>query len=150
MWELAHWQAGTCQPSCTLLCHSQSSARQRASLLPVFSLSPLPNRPTWWFCAFPYSLLIFLYDEVRKLIIRRNPGGKNMLLICMLPSPPLQLLSSVEALTMLRDPQCRALCRGVFCCVFPSSTLIVRLVQIKDFLCPSPCILQQYMKVLMH
>uniref|UniRef100_A0A663LNR7 Sodium/potassium-transporting ATPase subunit alpha n=1 Tax=Athene cunicularia TaxID=194338 RepID=A0A663LNR7_ATHCN len=30
--------------------------------------------PTWWFCAFPYSLLIFLYDEVRKLIIRRNPG----------------------------------------------------------------------------
>uniref|UniRef100_A0A663LNT4 Sodium/potassium-transporting ATPase subunit alpha n=1 Tax=Athene cunicularia TaxID=194338 RepID=A0A663LNT4_ATHCN len=46
-----------------------------SSLLPVFSLSPLPNRPTWWFCAFPYSLLIFLYDEVRKLIIRRNPGG---------------------------------------------------------------------------
>uniref|UniRef100_A0A8C3L279 Sodium/potassium-transporting ATPase subunit alpha n=1 Tax=Chrysolophus pictus TaxID=9089 RepID=A0A8C3L279_CHRPC len=31
--------------------------------------------PTWWFCAFPYSLLIFLYDEIRKLIIRRNPGG---------------------------------------------------------------------------
>ncbi|PKU38869.1 sodium potassium-transporting atpase subunit hypothetical protein [Limosa lapponica baueri] len=32
-------------------------------------------KPTWWFCAFPYSLIIFLYDEVRKLIIRRNPGG---------------------------------------------------------------------------
>ena len=34
------------------------------------------SRPTWWFCAFPYSLLIFVYDEVRKLIIRRRPGGE--------------------------------------------------------------------------
>lgn len=68
---------------------SQSCARQRASPQPVFSLSPLPNRPTWWFCAFPYSLLIFVYDEVRKLIIRRNPGGKNLLLFCVFPSPPL-------------------------------------------------------------
>uniref|UniRef100_A0A8C3Q818 Sodium/potassium-transporting ATPase subunit alpha n=1 Tax=Geospiza parvula TaxID=87175 RepID=A0A8C3Q818_GEOPR len=31
-------------------------------------------RVTWWFCAFPYSLLIFAYDEVRKLILRRYPG----------------------------------------------------------------------------
>uniref|UniRef100_A0A8P4GNW8 Sodium/potassium-transporting ATPase subunit alpha n=1 Tax=Dicentrarchus labrax TaxID=13489 RepID=A0A8P4GNW8_DICLA len=31
--------------------------------------------PTWWFCAFPYSFLIFVYDEVRKLLLRRNPGG---------------------------------------------------------------------------
>ncbi|KAM4644546.1 LOW QUALITY PROTEIN: sodium/potassium-transporting ATPase subunit alpha-2-like [Amazona ochrocephala] len=30
---------------------------------------------SWWFCAFPYSLLIFAYDEVRKLILRRYPGG---------------------------------------------------------------------------
>lgn len=67
---------------------NQSSSRQRASPLPVFSLSPLPNRPTWWFCAFPYSLLIFLYDEIRKLIIRRNPGGKNVLLISVFPSRP--------------------------------------------------------------
>ncbi|KAM9632537.1 sodium/potassium-transporting ATPase subunit alpha-3 isoform 2-T2 [Trichechus inunguis] len=29
----------------------------------------------WWFCAFPYSFLIFVYDEIRKLILRRNPGG---------------------------------------------------------------------------
>uniref|UniRef100_A0A8C1F045 Sodium/potassium-transporting ATPase subunit alpha n=1 Tax=Cyprinus carpio carpio TaxID=630221 RepID=A0A8C1F045_CYPCA len=29
----------------------------------------------WWFCALPYSLLIFVYDEIRKLILRRNPGG---------------------------------------------------------------------------
>uniref|UniRef100_A0A8C1F6T8 Sodium/potassium-transporting ATPase subunit alpha n=1 Tax=Cyprinus carpio carpio TaxID=630221 RepID=A0A8C1F6T8_CYPCA len=31
--------------------------------------------PLWWFCAMPYSLLIFIYDEVRKYIIRQNPGG---------------------------------------------------------------------------
>ncbi|EFB23739.1 hypothetical protein PANDA_020289, partial [Ailuropoda melanoleuca] len=29
----------------------------------------------WWFCATPYSALIFIYDEVRKFIIRRHPGG---------------------------------------------------------------------------
>ncbi|KAK3508555.1 hypothetical protein QTP70_032689, partial [Hemibagrus guttatus] len=31
--------------------------------------------PSWWFCAFPYGFLIFVYDEIRKLILRRNPGG---------------------------------------------------------------------------
>ncbi|XP_053790146.1 sodium/potassium-transporting ATPase subunit alpha-1 [Vidua macroura] len=39
------------------------------------ALRMYPLKPTWWFCAFPYSLLIFVYDEVRKFIIRRNPGG---------------------------------------------------------------------------
>ncbi|XP_065482913.1 sodium/potassium-transporting ATPase subunit alpha-1 [Caloenas nicobarica] len=39
------------------------------------ALRMYPLKPTWWFCAFPYSLLIFLYDEIRKLIIRRDPGG---------------------------------------------------------------------------
>lgn len=34
-------------------------------------------RPSWWFCAFPYSFLIFVYDEIRKLILRRNPGGER-------------------------------------------------------------------------
>lgn len=33
-------------------------------------------RINWWFCALPYSALIFVYDEFRKLIIRRRPGGK--------------------------------------------------------------------------
>uniref|UniRef100_A0A8C9T326 Sodium/potassium-transporting ATPase subunit alpha n=1 Tax=Scleropages formosus TaxID=113540 RepID=A0A8C9T326_SCLFO len=33
-------------------------------------------KPSWWFCAFPYSFLIFVYDEIRKLLLRRNPGGK--------------------------------------------------------------------------
>ncbi len=35
-------------------------------------------RPSWWFCAFPYSFLIFVYDEIRKLILRRNPGGTEL------------------------------------------------------------------------
>lgn len=74
----------------------QSSARQRASPLSVFSLSLLPYRPTWWFCAFPYSLLIFLYDEIRKLIIRRNPGGKHALLVCFFP----RLLCSATPLVL--------------------------------------------------
>lgn len=42
-------------------------------------LYSLPLRTLWWFCAFPYSLLIFIYDEVRKFILRRNPGGKQLL-----------------------------------------------------------------------
>lgn len=47
-----------------------------------FSLSPSTRpsvhlRPSWWFCAFPYSLLIFLYDEARRYVLRRNPGGKT-------------------------------------------------------------------------
>ncbi|MBN3322248.1 AT1A2 ATPase, partial [Atractosteus spatula] len=39
------------------------------------ALRMYPLKITWWFCAFPYSLLIFIYDEIRKLILRRNPGG---------------------------------------------------------------------------
>uniref|UniRef100_A0A673MFP8 Sodium/potassium-transporting ATPase subunit alpha n=1 Tax=Sinocyclocheilus rhinocerous TaxID=307959 RepID=A0A673MFP8_9TELE len=39
------------------------------------ALRMYPLKPSWWFCAFPYSLLIFIYDEIRKLIIRRSPGG---------------------------------------------------------------------------
>ncbi|MBN3275311.1 AT1A1 ATPase, partial [Polyodon spathula] len=40
------------------------------------ALRMYPLKPAWWFCAFPYALLIFVYDEIRKLIIRRSPGGK--------------------------------------------------------------------------
>uniref|UniRef100_A0A3P8X6Y6 Sodium/potassium-transporting ATPase subunit alpha n=1 Tax=Cynoglossus semilaevis TaxID=244447 RepID=A0A3P8X6Y6_CYNSE len=39
------------------------------------ALRMYPLRILWWFCAFPYSLLIFLYDEIRKFILRRSPGG---------------------------------------------------------------------------
>uniref|UniRef100_A0A3P8R8Q7 Na(+)/K(+)-exchanging ATPase n=1 Tax=Astatotilapia calliptera TaxID=8154 RepID=A0A3P8R8Q7_ASTCA len=41
------------------------------------ALRMYPLKPTWWFCAFPYSFLIFVYDEARKLILRRNPGGER-------------------------------------------------------------------------
>lgn len=34
-----------------------------------------PLRFTWWLTALPFSLAIFIYDECRKLILRRNPGG---------------------------------------------------------------------------
>uniref|UniRef100_A0A4W4FZU8 Sodium/potassium-transporting ATPase subunit alpha n=1 Tax=Electrophorus electricus TaxID=8005 RepID=A0A4W4FZU8_ELEEL len=39
------------------------------------ALRMYPLKLFWWFCALPYSLLIFVYDEVRKLILRRYPGG---------------------------------------------------------------------------
>ncbi|XP_058876450.1 sodium/potassium-transporting ATPase subunit alpha-3 [Acipenser ruthenus] len=54
------------------------------------ALRMYPLKPSWWFCAFPYSFLIFVYDEVRKLILRRNPGGwverENLLLKLLPPS----------------------------------------------------------------
>ncbi|MCJ8744995.1 hypothetical protein PDJAM_G00125210 [Pangasius djambal] len=39
------------------------------------ALRMYPLKVYWWFCALPYSLLIFIYDEIRKLILRRRPGG---------------------------------------------------------------------------
>nr|XP_020664733.1 sodium/potassium-transporting ATPase subunit alpha-2-like [Pogona vitticeps] len=39
------------------------------------ALRMYPLKIPWWFCAFPFSLLIFVYDEIRKLILRLNPGG---------------------------------------------------------------------------
>ncbi|CAI4223314.1 unnamed protein product [Auanema sp. JU1783] len=32
-------------------------------------------RFSWWFCALPFSVIIFIYDEVRRYLIRRYPGG---------------------------------------------------------------------------
>jgi sodium/potassium-transporting ATPase subunit alpha len=32
-------------------------------------------RINWWLPALPFSLLIFVYDEIRKYILRHNPGG---------------------------------------------------------------------------
>jgi len=34
-----------------------------------------PLNATWWFCGIPFSLLIFLYDELRRYLIRKYPGG---------------------------------------------------------------------------
>uniref|UniRef100_A0A6Q2Z2B3 Sodium/potassium-transporting ATPase subunit alpha n=1 Tax=Esox lucius TaxID=8010 RepID=A0A6Q2Z2B3_ESOLU len=36
------------------------------------ALRMYPLRPNWWFCALPYSILIFVYDEIRKWIIRNR------------------------------------------------------------------------------
>merc|ERR1712106_823437 len=34
-----------------------------------------PIEWTWWFIPMPFSLIIFAYDEIRKTLIRRYPGG---------------------------------------------------------------------------
>ncbi|XP_050034674.1 sodium/potassium-transporting ATPase subunit alpha isoform X2 [Dermacentor andersoni] len=34
-----------------------------------------PLKINWWLPALPFSLLIFVYDEIRRYILRRNPGG---------------------------------------------------------------------------
>merc|ERR1719297_703234 len=34
-----------------------------------------PLKFNWWLPAMPFSLLIFIYDECRKFLLRRNPGG---------------------------------------------------------------------------
>lgn len=38
-------------------------------------LNMYPLKFMWWLPAMPFSLLILIYDEIRKLMIRRNPGG---------------------------------------------------------------------------
>nr|XP_060612624.1 sodium/potassium-transporting ATPase subunit alpha-2-like [Anolis sagrei ordinatus] len=39
------------------------------------ALRMYPLLPMWWLCPMPFSLLIFVYDEIRKCIIRKHPGG---------------------------------------------------------------------------
>merc|ERR1712179_805145 len=34
-----------------------------------------PLKFNWWLPAIPFSVLIFVYDESRKFLLRRNPGG---------------------------------------------------------------------------
>uniref|UniRef100_A0A3P8RJJ7 Sodium/potassium-transporting ATPase subunit alpha n=1 Tax=Amphiprion percula TaxID=161767 RepID=A0A3P8RJJ7_AMPPE len=36
----------------------------------------MPIRVQWWFVPLPYGVLIFVYDEIRKLGVRRHPGSK--------------------------------------------------------------------------
>uniref|UniRef100_A0A6Q2XCL0 Sodium/potassium-transporting ATPase subunit alpha n=1 Tax=Esox lucius TaxID=8010 RepID=A0A6Q2XCL0_ESOLU len=35
----------------------------------------MPIRVQWWFVPVPYGILIFVYDEIRKLGVRRYPGS---------------------------------------------------------------------------
>ena len=32
-------------------------------------------RWSWWFAAIPFSLAIWCYDEARRYLLRKNPGG---------------------------------------------------------------------------
>lgn len=73
---------GHCRPQPYSGSRASKTLRNWPSGLPTHSqyMSPLLFclcRPSWWFCAFPYSFLIFVYDEIRKLILRRNPGGEG-------------------------------------------------------------------------
>merc|ERR1711953_759970 len=34
-----------------------------------------PMNASWWFIAIPFSILIFIYDELRRYFLRRYPGG---------------------------------------------------------------------------
>ena len=38
-------------------------------------LKMYPLKINWWFPAVPFSILIFIFDEIRKYILRQNPGG---------------------------------------------------------------------------
>merc|ERR1711899_324497 len=38
-------------------------------------LKMYPLKINWWFPAFPFSLLIFVFDETRKYLLRTFPGG---------------------------------------------------------------------------
>uniref|UniRef100_A0A8C9WLN3 Sodium/potassium-transporting ATPase subunit alpha n=1 Tax=Scleropages formosus TaxID=113540 RepID=A0A8C9WLN3_SCLFO len=39
------------------------------------ALRMYPLKLWWWFCALPYALIIFVYDEIRRYLLRRSPGG---------------------------------------------------------------------------
>lgn len=52
--------------------------RQRYVILYNFGLAEIfyvLSRFSWWFPALPFSIVIFVYDEVRRYLIRRYPGG---------------------------------------------------------------------------
>ena len=38
-------------------------------------LKMYPLKLNWWFPAVPFSILIFVFDELRKWLLRNNPGG---------------------------------------------------------------------------
>ncbi|XP_068094911.1 potassium-transporting ATPase alpha chain 2-like isoform X3 [Hyperolius riggenbachi] len=40
-----------------------------------YALKFCPLRAQYWFVALPFAILIFVYDEIRKLFIRRYPGS---------------------------------------------------------------------------
>ncbi|XP_028991700.1 sodium/potassium-transporting ATPase subunit alpha-1-like [Betta splendens] len=39
------------------------------------ALRMYPVKPFWWFCSIPFALTMFTYEETRKYLLRRKPGG---------------------------------------------------------------------------
>ncbi|XP_021944108.1 sodium/potassium-transporting ATPase subunit alpha isoform X1 [Folsomia candida] len=39
------------------------------------ALRMFPLKINWWIPGIPFSIAIFVYDEIRRFILRRNPGG---------------------------------------------------------------------------
>ncbi|KAG9509343.1 Sodium/potassium-transporting ATPase subunit alpha, partial [Fragariocoptes setiger] len=39
------------------------------------ALRMYPLRLEWWLWPIPFGIMVFIYDEIRKFILRRNPGG---------------------------------------------------------------------------
>jgi len=39
------------------------------------ALRMFPLKINWWIPGIPFSIAIFIYDEIRRFILRRNPGG---------------------------------------------------------------------------
>lgn len=58
------------------LCLAQSSPTGLATCPQTFH-SPACSRFQWWLVPLPFGLLIFVYDEIRKLGVRRHPGSKS-------------------------------------------------------------------------
>uniref|UniRef100_A0A3P9KJ67 Sodium/potassium-transporting ATPase subunit alpha n=1 Tax=Oryzias latipes TaxID=8090 RepID=A0A3P9KJ67_ORYLA len=108
------------------------------------ALRMYPLKPTWWFCAFPYAILIFVYDEVRRYLLRRYPGGKKScpfmetfylehlsLLIqkwkahTMTAPPPLRLEATSPKYTLVAVlEQMRTFSNGKNVCSWKSTTLL--------------------------
>lgn len=51
--------------------------KQPFYLFPAASLTrgSIGCRFVWWLPAIPFMLSIFIYDEIRRFYLRRNPGG---------------------------------------------------------------------------
>lgn len=41
----------------------------------LYSTGVMSRRLVWWLPAIPFMLSIFIYDEIRRFYLRRNPGG---------------------------------------------------------------------------
>ena len=44
-------------------------------------LKMYPLNWSWWLLPIPWALLIFAYDEIRRLLIRKSPTGESLVLV---------------------------------------------------------------------